>query len=53
VPIILLMANRVNAWPRSLVKMCGRLGTCSRLARTSLRHTTGTMQANGGMDACG
>ena len=33
VAIILLMANREKAWPRSLVKMCGRLGSCSRCSR--------------------
>ena len=35
VAIILLMANRVKASPRSLVKMCGRLGSCSRCSRFS------------------
>ena len=35
VPIILLMANREKASPRSLVKMCGRLGSCSRCSRFS------------------
>src|SRR5262249_22681424 len=33
VPIILLMANRVKASPRSLVKIWGRLGSCSRCSR--------------------
>ena len=35
VAIILLMANREKASPRSLVKMCGRLGSCSCCNRFS------------------
>src|SRR6478672_5580645 len=33
VAIILLIADRVKAWPRSLVKMCARFGFCSRCSR--------------------
>jgi hypothetical protein len=33
VAISLLIANLVKAWPRSEVKMCGRLGSCSRCRR--------------------